>query len=94
MTYQQAIETIENNSHLIGKKVKGKIVDEIIIYPTDNNSKKEFKRIYLSTLDSKKAIEPFKNEDVDVSAIIDKRNIRAGFFISSNLDDVEKELEN
>ena len=32
--------------------------------------------------------------DVDVSAIIDKRNIRAGFFISSNLEDVEKELEN
>lgn len=45
MTYQQAIETLEENSHLIGKKVEGKTIDEIIIYPTDNNSKDEFKRI-------------------------------------------------
>ncbi|WP_158210469.1 hypothetical protein [Myroides phaeus] len=90
MEYNKALKLIEEKSYLIGKKVKGKTIDELVIYPSDDDAKKKFKEIYIATLDADKAIEPFKKFDVDVSVIIAKDKIRAGFFFSENINEVER----
>jgi hypothetical protein len=94
MTFKEALKEIKNNYALIGKKVKGGTIDELIIYPSDESSKEIYKDLYLKTYDAEKSIEPFKNEDVLVSAIINKKLITQKFFITSNLDEIYNELKN
>lgn len=93
MTLEEALNQIKENSHLIGLKIAMGTIDELVVYPKNDNSKIAYKDIYYKTLDSKKAILPFINEDLSVSAIIDKKRIKQGFFFTSSIEDVIKELE-
>ena len=49
MNYNKALEEIKNNSDLIGKKIQGTI-DELIIFPNNENSKSNFKDNYLKLM--------------------------------------------
>jgi hypothetical protein len=64
-------------------------VDEIVIYPTDENLKEEFKKIYVKTGNAYEAINPYINEDVEISAIINKELIiKKKIFFSTNLENI------
>lgn len=93
MTFEKALQEIKENSHLIGSKVAMGTIDELVVYPNNDNSKIIFTDIYFKTLNAKEAIAPFLNEDLSVSAIIDKKRIRQGFFFTSSIEDIKKELE-
>lgn len=90
MKYKEALEIVNDNISLIGKKTNIGLIDEIIIYPTDENLKEEFKKIYIKTGNANDAINPFINEDVEISAIINKKMIiRQKIFFSSNLENIK-----
>lgn len=93
MNFETALKLIRENSNLIGKKIAMGTIDELVIYPNEENAKNTFKNIYVQTLNAKKAIEPFINEDVSISAIINKKGITQKIFLSANLEDVKNELE-
>ena len=46
MKYKEALEIVNDNINLIGKKTNLGLIDEIVIYPTDENLKEEFKRVH------------------------------------------------
>ena len=45
MKYKEALEIVNGNINLIGKETNIGLIDEIVIYPTDENLKEEFKKI-------------------------------------------------
>lgn len=90
MKYKDAIKIVNDNINLIGKKTRLGQIDEIIIYPTDENLKEEFKKIYIKTGNANEAINSFINEDVEISAIINKKMIiKQKIFFSTNLENIE-----
>ena len=90
MKYKDAIKIVNDNINLIGKKTRLGQIDEIIIYPTDENLKEEFKKIYIKTGNANEAINPFINEDVEISAIINKKMIiKQKIFFSTNLENIK-----
>ncbi|WP_304192616.1 hypothetical protein [Phenylobacterium aquaticum] len=93
MTFDEALIQIKDNSHLIGSKVEMGTIDELVIYPNNEESKAAFKDIYFKTLSAEEAIAPFVNEDVSVSAILNKKRIRLGFFMASTLEEIKEQLE-
>ena len=93
MTFEEALQQINENSHIIGSKINMGTIDELVVYPNSDEAKIAFKEIYFKTLNAQEAIAPFVNEDVSVSAIINKQKIKEGFFFTSNLEDVKSELD-
>ena len=49
MKYKEALEIVNGNINLIGKETNIGLIDEIVIYPTDENLKEEFKKIYINS---------------------------------------------
>jgi hypothetical protein len=90
MKYNEAQKIIQEKSYLIGKKYKGGVIDELVIYPSNEKAKNQFKDVYIKTLNAEIAIAPFKDFDVDVSAIVDKDKIKTSFFMAVNIDEVER----
>lgn len=76
MKFDQAIKLIAENNHLLGKKEAHGFIDELIICPTDPELFEKFKENYRLTLDWKKSISPYLNEDVNILCVINKREIR------------------
>lgn len=93
MNYKEALEEIKNKSDLIGKKIKGGTIDELIIFPNNEESKLNFKDNYLKTYDAESSIQPFINEEVSICAVIDKVKILQKVFITATLDEIQNELE-
>ncbi|WKB81059.1 hypothetical protein QYR09_15050 [Cellulophaga lytica] len=94
MTYQEAEKLVELNQHLIGKKIIGATIEELVIYPTKQNFYDQFIKTYIRTLDGKKSIIPFKNEDVDIHCIVDKKMINvSGILGHVSLHKVDQEHE-
>lgn len=92
MNYNKALEEIKNNSDLIGKKIQGGTIDELIIFPNNENSKSNFKDNYFKTYDAEASIKPFINEDVSICAVIDKKKILEKVLITATLDEVQNQL--
>lgn len=93
MNFEEALQKIKENSHLIGSKIAMGTIDELVIYPNNEDAKIIFIDIYSKTLNATEAIIPFLNEDVSISAIINKKAIKQGFFFTSNIEEIKKELE-
>ena len=93
MTFEEALQEIKDNAHLIGSKIAMGTIDELVVYPNNEDAKIAFNDIYFKTLSAEEAIAPFINEEVSVSAIVDKKRIQQGFFFTSNLEDIKTELE-
>lgn len=94
MDYTKAKKLIDLNQHLIGQKIIGATIDELIIYPTDQKSYDEFLKIYLRALDGEKAITPYKNQDVEIYCIVDKKRILAnGVLGHATLQKANEELD-
>lgn len=81
MEYKEAILLVEEKRYLIGKKVKGETIDEIIICPTNPNHFKSFETIYNETLSADYAIAPFEKDDVEVGVVIGKKRLKEGWLI-------------
>jgi len=91
MKYKEALEIVNENINLIGKSTNLGLIDEIVIYPTDENLKEEFKKIYVKTGNAYEAINPYINEDVEISAIINKELIiKQKIFFSTNLENIKQ----
>lgn len=87
MDYQKAKELITNNQHLIGKTIKGGIIDELLIYPTEEKSYDRFIKSYIKSGDANNSLLPYKNQDVNVIAIIEKGRINAnGILLHASLE--------
>ena len=94
MTYAKAKELIALNQHIIGQKVIGATIDELIIYPTDQNAYDNFLEVYLRILDGEKAILPYRNQDVEIYCVVDKKRILAnGIFGHATLQKANEELD-
>lgn len=79
---------MEDNRNLIGRIVKGALLDEFVVVPTNPESKAKFEMIYIQTLDAQKAIAPFISEDVIVLIVCGKNKIRENNIIPYlSLDD-------
>jgi hypothetical protein len=93
MNYNEAVVLKEKNSHLIGKKDKGATIDELILVPTDEDLAEKVLKLYVQTLDSEKAIEPFAGMDVCIVAVFDKKRIRGqNFFFKTDILNLPDEL--
>jgi len=94
MTYEQAKNLIKINQHLIGQKIIGATIDELIIYPTDQKSYDEFFKIYLRTDNAEKAILPYQSQDVDIYCMADKKRARASGIVGhASLAKANKDLD-
>lgn len=94
MEFLKAVELINKNQHLIGKKIEGAIIDELIVCPTDSNMFNDFSRQYLFVSNAQQAVAPYVNEDVTVYAILDKHRIKTqSIFIYKKLIDLTNDLE-
>ena len=72
MEFKKAVEIKAQNKELIGEKVNGAVIDEILIYPTEKESFQKFLQLYRRYNDADHAIAPFVNEDVEVRCLVDK----------------------
>lgn len=77
MDFFKAVKLAKANEHLVGKAVKGAIVDEIIIMPTNEEERKAYWQYFTQYLDAQRAIVPFMTSDVEVFALFNKRLIRS-----------------
>ena len=93
MNYKEALEEIKNKSNLIGKKINNGTIDELIIFPNNEESKLQFKDNYLKTYDAMSSIQPFINEEVSICAVIDKKKILRKIFITATLNEIQNQLE-
>ena len=85
MNFYDAVKIAQNNKHLIGKKLKGVTIDDIIIAPTNAHSQEKFQQLYVQTLNPYESITPFMNEDVEVF-VINKELIKApGAFMAESI---------
>lgn len=95
MKIEDALKKLELNNGLLGRCLNGASIDELIIVPTNKDSRQQFERLYVSTLDARMAIKPFIAEDVDVLVVFDKKRIHEqGVLISTSLDKTLKILSN
>lgn len=85
MKYEEAIRVRAMNGHLIGTMSKnGFMIDEIIIVPSNAESRNKFFARYLSGQTSETVIEFFQEEDMQVWAI-DKKYLHESnilFFVN------------
>ena len=93
MRIEDASKKLKFHNDLLGRSLSGASIDELIIAPTD--MRKQFEKIYVSSLDAQMAIKPFVAEDVDVWVVFDKKRIHEqGVLISTSLDKTLKMLSN
>lgn len=85
MTYNEALEVVDNNQKIIGKRINGARIDEIIIHPVNVKQWEEFSRSYVQSLNAHSALLPFLGSDLGVSVVLDKQKIRSHsvFFYTS-----------
>lgn len=93
MRIEDAIEEVQNHNDLLGKLVDGARIDELIIAPTNAESRQKFNRLYVDCLDPHMALLPFKDEDVEILAVLDKERIRKqSVIVFMTLDKILKRL--
>jgi hypothetical protein len=73
MTYLEAEILKEKNLHIIGSKYKGEKIDELIIHPINSMAFLEFIKIYTDSLNAEESVEIFKDMDLIVSFIVNKK---------------------
>lgn len=78
---------------MIGKKINNGTIDELIIFPNNEESKLQFKDNYLKTYDAISSIQPFINEEVSICVVIDKKKILQKNFINATLNEIQNQLE-
>lgn len=93
MDYREAIKVVEANKHLLGKKMNGAVVDEIIIAPIDMVSWEDFESQYVQTNDAQTSILPYINSDLRVIAVFDKKLWDQGVFIYAPIDRLLKNFD-
>lgn len=94
MEIKEALDKINAHKDLLGKKMNGASIDELIIVPTNIELKRQFEGSYIDCLDAQAAIKPFTNVDV-VFVVFDKHRIRSqNIILSTTLDNVLKMIEN
>lgn len=70
MDYNEALVVKGKNLNLIGStNDRGFVISQLIIVPSDSNSRKEFMKLFLQSMDSELAIQPFVKENLEVWAI-------------------------
>lgn len=80
MTYIEALNLKNKNSHLIGlTNDRGFKIDNIIILPSNKNFQEKFLLTLAATNDAERALSPYKDNDLVVWAI-DTRH-----FVQSNV---------
>lgn len=95
MRIEDASKKLKLHNDLLGRRLNGASIDELIIAPTNMNLKQQFEKLYVSSLDAQMAIKPFIAEDVDVLVVFDKQRIHEqGVLISTSLDKTLKMLSN
>lgn len=95
MGVQEALEKIDTHKDLLGKQLDGANIDDLIIVPTDIALKRQFEKLYISSLDAQAALVPFLDKDVDIMVFFDKHKIRSqNIILSTTLDNVLKMIEN
>ena len=88
MGIQEALEKIDTHKDLLGKQLNGASIDDIAL-------KRQFEKLYISSLDAQAALVPFLDKDVDIMVIFDKHKIRRqNIIFSTTLDNVLKMIEN
>lgn len=92
MDFETAEKLKRKNAHLIGKKDKGATIEELILVPTNVDLADAFLKLYLQTLDGKKSISPFAEEDMCVVAVFDKHRIASGFFFHTDISNLPESL--
>jgi len=75
MTLKEVKEIVNRNKHLIGRKVEGKTIDELLIYPTDLGAYNVFISLYFNSLDNEQSLKPFLKDDLDVKCVLNKSRI-------------------
>jgi len=75
MTFKDALELANNNKNIIGKKLNGATVDDIIIHPVNEKQFEEFLKSYTLSLNAQKAVLPYLDFDLSVSVVLDKHRI-------------------
>ena len=93
MEFKQALITAEKNAHLVGKAHKGATIDEIIIYPTEENQHELFINTYYQGENAQAAIIPFINMDVEVGIIMDKGRMASGILLWTDIRNLPEDLE-
>lgn len=83
MTFKEALNLIDENKNLIGKKFRGATIDEFLVAPTDSVQRDQFSRLYIDSLNAQQSALPFINSDVDVLVVCDKHRIRQENFIAT-----------
>jgi hypothetical protein len=92
MHYQNAVLHKEMNQHLIGEKYKGSTIDEIIIFPTDQEAFKGFLSLYSKNYAADKCLQKFKEFDLQVAFVVDKRKYRqTGLLFYISLEKLKNE---
>lgn len=95
MKYIEAKKLKEKNSHLLGLKHNGNIIDELIIHPIGDNEFNAFISEYLESFNSEEALINFKETDLTVSVIFEKENTwENGLFFKTSLYDLKNESLN
>lgn len=95
MEIKEALDKTNAHKDLLGKKMNGASIDELIIVPTNIELKRQFEESYIDSLDALAAIKPFTNVDVDIFVVFDKHRIRSqNVIFSTTLDNVLKMIEN
>ena len=86
MDFISAVKLAKANEHLLGTKVNGASIDEIIIVPTKEEECKRFLSSYISTLDAQKSVAPFIQSDVEIQVVFDKKRIKTeNVFFHTNI---------
>ena len=86
MTYIEAQRIKDDNQNLIGKvDSKGFTITEIIIVPSDANSREDFLRSYMFSKNAEISILPYQNDDLIVWAVDTKHLHEANVLFYSEL---------
>ncbi|PKO98521.1 MAG: hypothetical protein CVU13_10205 [Bacteroidetes bacterium HGW-Bacteroidetes-8] len=93
MEFKKAVELSNKNTHIIGKKHKDSIIDEIIVCPTDPDMFNHFFENYLLFGNWEQAIAPYIEKDMTVVVIMDRHRIRAqSLLVYKNIFNLPDEL--
>jgi hypothetical protein len=87
MTYNEALEVVNNNQNIIGKRIKGARIDEILIHPLNSKQWEEFSKSYVQSLNAQNSLLPYLGSDLGVSVVLDKQKIRShSIFFYTSID--------
>ena len=91
MLYKEALRLVEKNQHLIGRKYKGAIIDDIIVFPQKESSMNFFFELYSQTLNYEESISSFMDEqEFYVAVICEKDKLhKMGYFAPVSIDLIE-----